>query len=253
MAPMSDEGLALRLREDAQAIARTLVEHVPTIDAICLFGSVARGDANEWSDIDLLVVGRDDRLTRRDLVETLPEPLRMTPLSLLYYRTSDFDWMEESDLFVEHFRREGVVLHDGTGRLTQLLSGPRRSHVGVRDEVTRELEQLRPYEDLGRFGDNLLFCLSHLYAIGKSIAIAQLASQGVYEFNRDLAFEKLRIQAPEMARAIDTITELRPFYELVTKHKEAELPFPYRRSQHQARAAIRAIKSLADAPDGRTS
>lgn len=57
--------------QDARSIARTLVATFPGIDAICLYGSVARGDATEWSDIDLLVTGSDGKLTPERLRKVL--------------------------------------------------------------------------------------------------------------------------------------------------------------------------------------
>ena len=235
-------------RRTAQQIADALAEGVPAVEAVCLFGSVARGDDDEWSDIDLLVVGTDARVTRRDLVATLPPRLRDTRLSLLYYTADDFDRLRQHDLFVEHFRREGVVLYDRTGRLTDVLADIHTAGTTLTAELERELEKLESYDDLSRFDQNLLFCLSHLYAIGKSVAILELAKDGVFEFNRERAFQALLGRRPEKAREIDAIVRLRPFYELVTRRKPGPLPFSHRDGRREAEEAVGAIKSLAGAP-----
>ena len=185
---------------------------MPSIEAICLFGSVARGDVNDWSDIDLMVVGSDDQVTRRDLMEALPPQLREPSLSLLYYGADDFDRLRQRSLFVEHFRQEGIV----PARQNRSSDRGARQSVGRHPEHRQgassgRAQRFEPYEHLERFSDNLLFCLSHLYAIGKSIAILQLAKEGVFEFNRELAFQKLRTIAPDKADDLDTIARLRPF------------------------------------------
>ena len=58
--------------QDAQLIANRLVKSFGGIDAVLLFGSVARGDANQWSDIDLLVTGSDASLTPAGVPQVSP-------------------------------------------------------------------------------------------------------------------------------------------------------------------------------------
>jgi predicted nucleotidyltransferase len=58
-----------RLIEVARVYARTLAERIP-VRAVVLAGSVARGDFNVWSDVDVLVVADD-------LPERLPDRLAL--------------------------------------------------------------------------------------------------------------------------------------------------------------------------------
>jgi predicted nucleotidyltransferase len=234
------------LRQTAQAIADVLRGHA-WIEAVCLFGSVARGDETPWSDIDLLVIGSRAEATRAEIVEALPPQLRESHLSLLYRSSEELARLsEEQGIFVDHIRREGIILHDSTGQLTRALSGDALPWSNVEAELESELVRLRPYENLERFSSNFLFCLSHLYAIGKSIVILDLAKEGVFEFNRDEAFRKFRTLRPDKADEIETIAQLQPFYYLVTGRKSDPLPFSYYGSKHEAEAAIKAIKTLAD-------
>jgi uncharacterized protein len=58
-----------RLIEVARVYARALSERIP-VRAVVLAGSVARGDFNVWSDVDVLVVADD-------LPERLPDRLAL--------------------------------------------------------------------------------------------------------------------------------------------------------------------------------
>lgn len=86
------------------------------IDAIILYGSVARKEANENSDIDILIVTRDDdkRLydtiskirTRIDLEnDTLTSLLQMSRIELEQYA-------KLGSPFLENVTEKGVTLHD---------------------------------------------------------------------------------------------------------------------------------------------
>ena len=72
-AAMSDSGatqVSLRYREiAAETAARLLAAFPDSIQAIVLYGSVARGDANEHSDIDLLVITPADHETHNRMCD----------------------------------------------------------------------------------------------------------------------------------------------------------------------------------------
>jgi uncharacterized protein len=80
-----------------------------------LFGSVARGDADEWSDLDLVIIADTPRpfLERYRDFETLYEV--WPRLDLLIYTPEEFAAMQaESRPFIEHLLREGMVIHEAT-------------------------------------------------------------------------------------------------------------------------------------------
>ena len=58
---------------DATDLTARLVETFPAIEAVLLFGSVARGDANPWSDIDILITSSDAKLTVSKLRTAISE------------------------------------------------------------------------------------------------------------------------------------------------------------------------------------
>lgn len=90
--------LAKRLRPCLSGVSRALV-----------FGSVARGEADEWSDLDLLVIAETERTffeRFRDFValyEVWPR------LDLLVYTPAEFERMaEEENPFLMRVLEEGM-------------------------------------------------------------------------------------------------------------------------------------------------
>lgn len=78
-----------------------------------VFGSVARGDADEWSDLDLVIIADTSRpfLERyRDfegIYEVWPR------LDLLIYTPEEFAELQaQGRPFIEHVLREGPVIHE---------------------------------------------------------------------------------------------------------------------------------------------
>jgi predicted nucleotidyltransferase len=98
---------------DLGELRRRLAPHLgPALRAVA-FGSVARGEADEWSDLDLLIVARTDRpfLERyRDfagLYDVWPR------LDLLVYTPEELARMQaEENPLVTRALAEGVVLHE---------------------------------------------------------------------------------------------------------------------------------------------
>ena len=91
-------------------IVRVLKHYEP--ERIVLFGSRVRGDADEYSDYDLVVIKHTDRpfLERlRDMVPYLVKFAR--PVDILVYTPEEFDRMGETGLGWV-VRREGVTLYE---------------------------------------------------------------------------------------------------------------------------------------------
>ena len=98
------------LIERARAWAADLSTRLPGLRAVTVFGSVARGDFNKWSDIDVLVIADGlpaDYLARRDAVAPAPpgiEPVLWTPDELDAARARRNPIVRECDAV-------GVVVH----------------------------------------------------------------------------------------------------------------------------------------------
>jgi len=96
-------------------VRRVLERYRDKIDSIILFGSVARGEAKEDSDIDILVVGD---VSLEELVEvSFPILLEYGELISAKNMGKDrFDFSaKEGYSFVRNVLREGVVLYERMG------------------------------------------------------------------------------------------------------------------------------------------
>src|ERR1700730_83951 len=98
--------------EQINAAVRILAEEVRPV-RIILFGSHARGDAREDSDIDLLVIEQqvDDRARAMMCVRRLLRPLRI-PADILVYSTEEVArWGSQPGSALYSALREGTVVH----------------------------------------------------------------------------------------------------------------------------------------------
>ncbi len=96
--------------QDLEALKARLAPYLQRARTAIVFGSVARGDADEWSDLDLVIVADTSRpfLERyRDfegIYEVWPR------LDLLIYTPEELQ--AEGRPFIEHVLQEGVVIHE---------------------------------------------------------------------------------------------------------------------------------------------
>ena len=75
-------------------IVRTLLDQYGPIEKIILFGSAARGDADEYSDLDLILI----KETNKGFVERLVEvPLLPVHADVFVYTPEEFEQMRENE------------------------------------------------------------------------------------------------------------------------------------------------------------
>lgn len=101
------------LIRDLGALARRLAPHLQRARKAIVFGSVARGEADEWSDLDLVIVADTSRpfLERYRDFESLYDV--WPRLDLLIYTPAEFAAMQaEGRPFIGHVLREGAVIHE---------------------------------------------------------------------------------------------------------------------------------------------
>ena len=226
-------------------MAEALVDEFPQVSGVCLYGSVARGDAGPDSDLDLLVVGEDPDLRPSSIRRALHLSGSQPRVSIVYHTPDTLHrYIETGSRFLLHVQLEGKVLYDDSGLLGELK---RRSPIRgpIRAEVDGQLRRLRLYEDPIRYNGNFLFPLSHIYAIGKAILMAILSENEIYEFNRDRAFDAFAERFPDSHADVETLRRLTPFYALVSKGAEQELPFPYHHCEPEVAEAIASIRRIA--------
>jgi len=81
-------------------------------ERIVLFGSRARGDADEHSDYDLVVIKRTDRPFLERLRDMVPYLVKLAhAMDILVYTPEEFDRMGETGL-AWAIKREGVTLYE---------------------------------------------------------------------------------------------------------------------------------------------
>src|SRR5260370_28058472 len=95
-----------------RTLSETLAEH-PDIEAAALYGSVARGDVEAHSDIDVLVFCRRSRkLPIHDYLSTQLRHLG-NRLSLVIYSEKEMQFLSKTkSLFLLHLSREANLLFD---------------------------------------------------------------------------------------------------------------------------------------------
>ncbi|MDX6424544.1 MAG: hypothetical protein QOI67_2015 [Gaiellaceae bacterium] len=233
-----------QLHEVAERIARVLAQY-PDVIAVSLVGSVARGNADDASDIDLLVI-TEDAVRPTHLLRRLPRSLRDERLSFLNF--SRIRWEEDvgrGNLFLQHVRIEGRTLYDPHDVLARGLKALAAREPDVSGEIETQRRRLRLYRDLERLNGQHLFTLAHLYRIGKATAIAQCVALGEPVFVKEDALVKLASRRPHLASAASRVARLRPFYVLERGRRDADLPFPPVGAEAEIRQAIDAIELLA--------
>jgi predicted nucleotidyltransferase len=101
------------LLPDLAELRRRLAPHLTRARKVIVFGSVARGDADAWSDLDLIIVAD----TARPFFERFKDFAGLYDvcprLDLLIYTPDEFARMvaEERPL-ISRALEEGVVLHE---------------------------------------------------------------------------------------------------------------------------------------------
>ncbi len=233
------------LREQAAGVTADLVSEFPQIRGVCLFGSVARGDSGPDSDLDLLVLGDDPKLTPSVIRRRLHLEEASPRVSIVYHTAETLDrYVKTGSRFLLHLQLEGDVLYDSSGFLNNLQHRPLLK-APVRAEVDGQLERLSLYDNTDRYNGNFLFPLSHIYAIGKAIVMAILTENEIYEFNRDRAFDAFAARFPNSREEIETLRELSTFYTLVSKGIEQSLPFAYHHCEIKVGEAVAAVRHIA--------
>jgi predicted nucleotidyltransferase len=87
-----------------------VIEQHPEVDLLCLFGSRARGDHNEWSDHDLYAEFDYDKLTWTGYAQLIAdlEGALGTSIDLV----SGADIARRSPILWSEIDKEGVVLYE---------------------------------------------------------------------------------------------------------------------------------------------
>jgi hypothetical protein len=227
-------------------IERALAQ-VPSVGAVGVFGSVARGKAGPLSDLDLLVLSTDSSLRPSRLLASIPLNTFPRSVSIQCYTPERLDkTLASGSTFSKHLVREMRVLFDRTGRLESMLRESADSPVQIDEELGRALLELRRLRDLSRFRGNYLSVLARLYVIGRALVIVDLVGRhGRYDFSADSAFETFASHHRDLSAEASAIQQLRPFSLLISGREGPPLPFDYRCSLETVNDVRDAVERLA--------
>jgi predicted nucleotidyltransferase len=156
------------------------------VESVALFGSVARGDFDSFSDIDLLII--IDDCTEDELIQTkkiMAYELEMPFHWLSVYRRSAIEYMSKyGSYFLWHVKVEGRILYSKEGFLENIL-----------DELppyTRTREDLLDYltvcndirQSVQKDDSTINYDLATLASIARNTCIALTYLYGRLEFGR---------------------------------------------------------------------
>lgn len=100
----------------AQLREKLVEDFKDKIESIILYGSVARGEAHEESDIDILIVARnDDRkfYPRISQIRTRIDLNNNTLTTLIHTSKNELEqYVKLGSPFIENVIKEGVILYD---------------------------------------------------------------------------------------------------------------------------------------------
>jgi predicted nucleotidyltransferase len=93
-------------------IIESLMAYQP--EKVILFGSAAQGDADEYSDIDLIVIKKSNKRFVECLVEVMAYlPRELVKVDVLVYTPEEFQTMQEKgNPFIEQALKDGVVPYE---------------------------------------------------------------------------------------------------------------------------------------------
>jgi HEPN domain-containing protein/predicted nucleotidyltransferase len=113
-------------------------------EKIILFGSAARGDTDEYSDLDLIVIKASNKRFVERLVEVTAYLPRDVAADVFVYTPQEFQAMrKQGNPFIEQALSEGIVLYDKGGGGFTSVAIPSPSGTGENNFMKKPLETAR--------------------------------------------------------------------------------------------------------------
>jgi len=192
-----------------RTLSETLAEH-PDVEAAALYGSVARGDVEAHSDIDVLVFCRRSRkLPIHDYLSTQLRYLG-NRLSLVIYSEKEMQFLSAAkSLFLLHLSREANILFDKDGYFGNLLTTFTPKH-SYKEDFVKSITLVDPLRSQVFGAPNQLHRLSYIYSLFRVFGVYLLAEGGIYEFSKDRMAKQLSVDFPSLVDEIHSLSMLRP-------------------------------------------
>ena len=180
--------------------------------AVIVFGSVARGDQDAQSDLDVLVVVDDDE-ARASLLAASDGGDSASPLVVT--RRALLGGLSLRPSFVAHLLDEGVTVHEtpAWADVRAALVPSAADGEALAREVRRRAKELEPLSRAERFANSPVTVMAHLYGVARALVIARLLQAGVHEYSWRHAFDRYAELRPDLRSDIEALAALRPYYE----------------------------------------
>lgn len=180
-----------------------------SVDAAVLYGSVARGDAEAYSDIDLLIVCDENlkAIVYDDVRSKLSPYLKR--LSLCVYGHKELRFLARvGSLFLLHLNREGRILFDRSGVLDHILSSfePKSSYD---EDFSQSIELIEPLKTAISGAPNNLHRLAYVYSLFRVYGVYLLARDRIFEFSKTRMTTMLVEKYPSLSGNIVELSRLR--------------------------------------------
>jgi predicted nucleotidyltransferase len=193
---------------DLHYLRQLLASH-PSIDSAALYGSVARGDVESHSDIDVLLICRASR--KLPVFHEIRKVLENSfdRLSLTIYSESELNFLDSArSLFLLHLSREAVLLFDKNCFLGNMLSNfrPKQSY---RSDFDKCLKLIDPLRTAVEGAPNQLHRLSYIYSLFRVFGVYLLAEMGIYEFSKARMVRLLADNFPDQRGSVERLSTLR--------------------------------------------
>lgn len=205
---------------EAEARIEQLVAHLPGVDVAILYGSRARGNATDDSDVDVLLIA-DDSSSTIDLRRWLTEGRSLigSPMSISIWRQRDL-CREQSvrPAFVAHLRDEGRLVHrksESAARLTLEILSMAATRSALEREADGRATAALSSLSYRRLNRSYVSALARVYSAAKGVSMARLASIGEPDYDWRHTFDTFSEVWPSARDAAITLKSLRPFYEHV--------------------------------------
>lgn len=210
---------------DLITLCEFLIKKVP-VRTVILFGSTARGDTTNRSDIDLLLITQQ-RSNKRAIKRLIPQSLMPSKkLCLSVYSAEQIhSAYVNGSLFMTHLIKEGKILYDD-GFFKELCSNPFTISSSRMKLSLKIFEQrLETANNIEMYNKHFIRLYSDFYSMAKGIAFMILANNGQYVFNRKEAFDLLSNKYPDYKQTIKKLQALEPFFIKTHRGVSERLPF----------------------------
>jgi predicted nucleotidyltransferase len=156
------------------------------VDSICLFGSYARGDYDDKSDIDLLIIVEDcDEETLIERKKVFEKELKLPYHWLSVYRKSSIQDMHQyGSYFLWHIKHEGKILYSQTPFLVTILDTLPR-YLKTKENLVEYLDVCQDIKKSIQIDElTLKYDLSILASIVRNTCIALCFLYDEYDFGK---------------------------------------------------------------------